>query len=390
MAPAAAVRTMMPPSLRLQRLGQLAQPLALAVGQPPRHARSPRRAGESTRKRPAIDSSIVTRGALGAHRVLDDLDEHLLAGLQELVDLAPAARLRVLAGDDDVVDVEEPVAGQAEVDERRLHAAQDVVDLALVDVAGQRALAAALDQRLDGTALLDHRHPQLGQVDRDQDGLRYVRCKCQVRTPTGWSRRQMRVRTSRLMFAVAADEAGNRLCNLLRAGGAGSRSSEAPSAAVPARARCSSSTCATSIRRSALPGAVRTTSQLSASANACKRARPVDVVLAPPPRRRSPPRGRRPSGLRPARCRPRSCRAAAARRAARPPRPGRDRPRAARRPGRPAPARRPPAASRARSQDAASCPSTGRSRSRRAAARRAACQRFRGATESAPVRQPRR
>jgi len=76
-------------------------------------------------------------GALRAHRVLDDLDEHLLAGLQELVDLAPAARLGVLAGDDDVVHVQEPVAGQAEIDEGRLHAAQDVVDLALVDVSGQ-------------------------------------------------------------------------------------------------------------------------------------------------------------------------------------------------------------------------------------------------------------
>ena len=51
--------------------------------------------------------------------------------------------------------------------------------------------------------------------------------------------------------------------------------------------------------------------------------------------------------------------------------------------------RRRPAAAPARSRAWASCPGTGRSRSPRAGARRAACQRSRGATGSVPARGPR-
>ena len=67
----------------------------------------------------------------------------------------PRPRLRRLlaAREDDLVDVEEAVALEADVDEGGLHAGQDVVDLALVDVADDRAPAAALDVELGDVAL---------------------------------------------------------------------------------------------------------------------------------------------------------------------------------------------------------------------------------------------
>ena len=110
--------------------------------------------------------------ALGLQRVLDDLDDDLLAGLDQLVDpAAPAAaalRDGLAVRQDDLVDVQEAVSLQADVDERRLHPGQDVVDLALVDVADDRAAAAALNVELGdlpfvgGGGLLAARLPCLG------------------------------------------------------------------------------------------------------------------------------------------------------------------------------------------------------------------------------------
>src|SRR5262249_4481664 len=97
-------------------------------------------------------------GPLGLQRVLDDLDDDLLAGLDQLVDATPAAAAalwhRLAARHDDLVDVEEAVSLQADVDERRLHPGQDVVDLPLVDVADDRATAAALDVELGDLPLV--------------------------------------------------------------------------------------------------------------------------------------------------------------------------------------------------------------------------------------------
>src|SRR5262245_29679826 len=97
--------------------------------------------------------------ALGPERLLDDLDDDLLPFLQQLLDfrlrpLAPRvpARLPILPAAvlllvvarqlvelvdrvDDISDVEETVALQADVDEGRLHAGKDFRDPALVDVA---------------------------------------------------------------------------------------------------------------------------------------------------------------------------------------------------------------------------------------------------------------
>ena len=95
--------------------------------------------------------------ALRLQRVLDHLDEDLLPGFDQLVDPAAAAAAalgRLLAArEDDLVDVEEAVALEADVDEGGLHAGQDVVDLALVDVADDRAPAAALDVELGDVGL---------------------------------------------------------------------------------------------------------------------------------------------------------------------------------------------------------------------------------------------
>jgi hypothetical protein len=59
---------------------------------------------------------------------------------------APRRLLAVLR--DDLVDVEEAVALEADVDERGLHPGEDVVDDALVDVADDRSRALAFDVKL--------------------------------------------------------------------------------------------------------------------------------------------------------------------------------------------------------------------------------------------------
>ena len=61
---------------------------------------------------------------------------------------AAAAGALLAAREDDLVDVQEAVAVEADVDERGLHAGEDVVDHALVDVADDRPLAAPLDVEL--------------------------------------------------------------------------------------------------------------------------------------------------------------------------------------------------------------------------------------------------
>ena len=88
--------------------------------------------------------------ALRLQRVLDRLDEDLLARLEQLGDaLALRAAAAAAAGDldareHDVVGVQEAVLLEPDVDERRLEPGQDVVDLALVDVSDDRARSAAL------------------------------------------------------------------------------------------------------------------------------------------------------------------------------------------------------------------------------------------------------
>ena len=105
--------------------------------------------------------------ALRLHRVLDGLDEDLLAAGEEVLD-APAVALALQLGADDLVDVEEAVLLETDLDERRLHAGEDVVDDALVDVAGDRAPSGALEVHLGHAVVLEHGDRLLGDVDGDE------------------------------------------------------------------------------------------------------------------------------------------------------------------------------------------------------------------------------
>ena len=120
--------------------------------------------------------------ALGLERILDHLDDDLLAGLEHVRDLAavagsaPAAPRGVHAREHDLVDVQKAVLLQPDVDERRLEPGQDVVDPALVDVADDRAVTAALQIEL-GDSDSPGRAPPLRRAyvagaGRSEPGLR--------------------------------------------------------------------------------------------------------------------------------------------------------------------------------------------------------------------------
>ncbi len=108
--------------------------------------------------------------ALRPHRILDRLDEHLLTAGDQLLDALPVA-LALQLGHDDLVDVEESVALEPDVDERRLHAREDVVDHALVDVAGDRLALRPAEVDLCRLAVLQDGDRLLAHVDRDEDLL---------------------------------------------------------------------------------------------------------------------------------------------------------------------------------------------------------------------------
>src|SRR5262249_30712365 len=71
-------------------------------------------------------------------------------------------------GGHDLVDVEEAVLLEADLDERGLHARQDVVDLSEVDVAGDRAPVRPLEIHLGDLVVLEHGYPLLADVDGDE------------------------------------------------------------------------------------------------------------------------------------------------------------------------------------------------------------------------------
>ncbi len=137
------------PAPEVDLAGGLAQPVALLVVEPARHADA--LALRHVHEVAPRDRELHGQArALRLQRVLDRLDQDLLARLQELADPlalraagAPAAR-DLDAREDQVVGVEEAVLVEADVHERGLEAGQDVVDLALVDVPDDRAVAAAL------------------------------------------------------------------------------------------------------------------------------------------------------------------------------------------------------------------------------------------------------
>ena len=140
-------------ALEVELGGLLAQAVALTVVEPARDADAlaVRRVDHVA----AGDREVHREPrALGLERVLDDLHDDLLAGLQQIGDLrglapgAAAAARRLDARQHDLIDVQEAVLLQADVDERGLEAGEHVVDAPLVDVADDRAGAAALQVEL--------------------------------------------------------------------------------------------------------------------------------------------------------------------------------------------------------------------------------------------------
>ena len=142
-APSAAVRTMTPPCVGAISLRMSRRRVALVVLEPARDAEALAVRDEDDEAAGERDLGREPR-ALRLHRVLDRLDEDLLAAAQEVLDLAAVARALEL-GRDDLVDVEEAVLLEADLDERGLHAGEHVVDDALVDVPGDRALLGPLE-----------------------------------------------------------------------------------------------------------------------------------------------------------------------------------------------------------------------------------------------------
>ena len=152
-----------PALVELQARGELAQPLALLVGQLARHADA--LAVGRVHQVPPGDRDLHRQArALRADRVLGHLHDDLLPRLQQVGDaraaaLPAAAAIRLPVGGDDLVDVEEAVLLEADVDEGGLHSGEHVVDPPLVDVADDRPPAAALDVELrDAPVLVDLRH----------------------------------------------------------------------------------------------------------------------------------------------------------------------------------------------------------------------------------------
>ena len=165
-APSAAVRTMIAALLRRDRLDDVAQADALVVVEASGDAQAFAARDEDDEAARERDLGRQPR-ALRLHRVLDRLDEDLLVALQEVLDLAAAAALEL--GRDDLVDVQEAVLLEADLDERGLHAREDVVDGALVDVAGDRAALRALEVDLGGAVVLEDGDALLADVDRDEE-----------------------------------------------------------------------------------------------------------------------------------------------------------------------------------------------------------------------------
>src|SRR5262249_52790304 len=112
------------------------------------------------------------------------LDDELLALLQEVVDAHPILaraglclgcvfpaflELRVRRMGNGVLDVEKRVAVEADRDEGRLHARQDAVDAALVDVADDALAPAALVEDLDRTPIRRERDAGLRRRRVDEE-----------------------------------------------------------------------------------------------------------------------------------------------------------------------------------------------------------------------------
>ena len=132
-------------------------------------------------------------GALGPQRLLGDLDQHLLSFAQDVLDgrrgLAAGrdlvhvevAAVLVRAGEHEplvvadvgrvVAGIEEGVLAEPDVDERGLHARQDVRHHAPADVADDRSVPAALDVEAGEEVSLLESDARFEDADIDDDPL---------------------------------------------------------------------------------------------------------------------------------------------------------------------------------------------------------------------------
>ncbi len=165
-----------PAALRIEVLDDVLQTVALGVLEPSRDAGALPVRDVDEEAAGQRDLGREPR-ALRLHRILDRLHHDRLAALDQVLDLAralPALELRA----DDLVDVEEPVLLEPDLDERGLHARQDVVDDAQVDVAGDRAALRALEVDLGDAIVLEDRDALLADVDRDDELALRRRQRC--------------------------------------------------------------------------------------------------------------------------------------------------------------------------------------------------------------------
>src|SRR6478672_4546905 len=116
--------------------------------------------------------------ALRLHRVLDRLHEDLLPALDQVGDLAGRLPVAFELRADDLVDVEDTVLLQADLDERRLHAGQDVVDNTEVDVPGDRPALRPFEVDLGDLVVLEDGDALLAGVDRDDELALGLRQRC--------------------------------------------------------------------------------------------------------------------------------------------------------------------------------------------------------------------
>ena len=148
------------------------------------------------------------------------------------------------SGSDDLVDVEEAVLLEADLDERRLHSGEDVVDGALVDVARDRPALGPLEVHLGDLVVLEDRDSLLGDVDGDDEIA-----LCRRRERPGGRRAAACLagaRLARLSLGLLLRLLGLLgLLLLLRSRGALARLAAvaAPAASSPAAAACGGSRC---------------------------------------------------------------------------------------------------------------------------------------------------
>ena len=166
-APSAAVRTITPPCLGAISLTMSRRRLRSSSSSR-RETPRPSPCGTKTTKRPGSEISVVSRAPFVFIGSLTACTSTCSPRLIRSVIRRPRGRSALELWADDLVDEQEAVLLQSDLDERRLHPREDVVDDALVDVPGDRAALGPLEVDLGDAVVLEHGDPLLGDVDRDE------------------------------------------------------------------------------------------------------------------------------------------------------------------------------------------------------------------------------